>query len=474
LSNGQTKTRVVVIGGGPGGYPAAFYAADLGMDVTLIDLEENPGGVCLYRGCIPSKALLHAARVLHEARDAAEFGITFAKPQIDVDKLRAWKDSVVARLTGGVGQMRGLRNVKGIQGRARFTGPTSVAIENAEGKTDSLDFDYAILATGSRPTMIPLFDIGSERVLDSTSALDLPEVPKRMLVVGGGYIGLEMTTVYAALGSKVTVVEMLPQLLPGADKDLVSPVAKSIGNLTEKVMLNTRVTELKEQKSGLRVTFEDNKGETTSDMFDRVLVSIGRRPLSADLGLETTRVVVNDRGFVEIDTQRRTAEPTIFAIGDVAGDPMLAHKATHEGVVAVEAIAGKKTIFDKRAIPAVVFTDPELAWTGLTEAEAKEQGLKVKVSKFPWGASGRAITLARTDGVTKIIADPDTERILGVGITGVNAGDLIAEATLAIEMGATVTDLMLTVHPHPTLSETLMEAAEVYHGHSPHFFQKKK
>ncbi len=474
MSNGQTKTRVVVIGGGPGGYPAAFYAADLGMDVTLIDLEENPGGVCLYRGCIPSKALLHAARVLHEARDAAEFGITFAKPQIDVDKLRAWKDSVVARLTGGVGQMRGLRNVKGIQGRARFTGPTSVAIENAEGKTDSLDFDYAILATGSRPTMIPLFDIGSERVLDSTSALDLPEVPKRMLVVGGGYIGLEMTTVYAALGSKVTVVEMLPQLLPGADKDLVSPVAKSIGNLTEKVMLNTRVTELKEQKSGLRVTFEDNKGETTSDMFDRVLVSIGRRPLSADLGLETTRVVVNDRGFVEIDTQRRTAEPTIFAIGDVAGDPMLAHKATHEGVVAVEAIAGKKTIFDKRAIPAVVFTDPELAWTGLTEAEAKEQGLKVKVSKFPWGASGRAITLARTDGVTKIIADPDTERILGVGITGVNAGDLIAEATLAIEMGATVTDLMLTVHPHPTLSETLMEAAEVYHGHSPHFFQKKK
>ena len=474
MSDQQNGKRVVVIGAGPGGYPAAFYAADLGMSVTLIDREENPGGVCLYRGCIPSKALLHVSRVLQEAGEAAQFGVTFAKPTIDVDRVRAWKDSVVSRLTGGLGQMRGLRGVTGVQGRARFTGPRQVAVEKADGATETIEFDCAILATGSRPTTLPLFDIGSEHILDSTSALALPEVPKRMLVVGGGYIGLEMTTVYASLGARVTVVEMLPQLLPGADKDLVAPLAKSIGNLAEKVLLNTRVTEIKEQKSGLKVVFEDKKGETASDVFDKVLVSVGRQPNAENLGLETTRVVVNDRGFVEIDPQRRTAEPDIFAIGDVAGNPMLAHKATHEGVVAVEAIAGKKTVFDKRAIPAVVFTDPEVAWTGLTETEAREKGLKVEVAKFPWGASGRATTLERNDGVTKIVADPETERVLGVGITGVNAGDLIAEATLAIEMGATVADLMLTVHPHPTLSETLMEAAEVFYGHSAHFFQKRK
>jgi dihydrolipoamide dehydrogenase len=472
MSESTTPTRLVVIGGGPGGYPAAFYAADLGMDVTLVDEAENPGGVCLYRGCIPSKALLHAARVMREAAESEAFGITFSKPKVDLDKLRAWKDGVVGKMTGGLGQLRGLRKVKAVRGRARFAGPHTVSVETADGGTEEIAFDFAILATGSRPMMLPLFDIGSDRVWDSTAALELREVPKRLLVVGGGYIGLEMTTVYAALGARVTVVEMLPHLLPGADRDLVAPLAKAVGHITEKVLLNTRVTELKDQKGGLKVTFQGKKEETSSELFDAVLVSIGRRPNSEDLGLDTTAVVVDKRGFVETDRQMRTAEPTVFAIGDVSGDPMLAHVATHEAKVAVEAIAGRKTIYDARAFPAVVFTDPEVAWAGLTETEAKEQGIAVKVAKFPWGASGRATTLARNDGVTKILAEPETERVLGVGITGVNAGDLIAEAVLAIEMGATIADVALTIHPHPTLSETVMEAAEVYHGHSPHFFAK--
>lgn len=474
MSNNVSDKRIVVIGGGPGGYPAAFYAADLGMDVTLIDLEKNPGGVCLYRGCIPSKALLHAARVLHEAKEAEVFGITFAKPTIDLDKLRTWKENVIQQMTNGLGQMRTLRKVKDVRGRARFISATSVEVEKTDGTTESISFDTAILASGSRPTMIPLFDIGSERILDSTTALNLSEVPKRMLVVGGGYIGLEMTTVYAALGSKVSVVEMLPGLLPGADRDLVAPLAKNINSITDKVYLNTRVTSVKKQKNGIKVIFENPKGESFSEQYDQILVSIGRRPNSEDLGLENTGVVVNERGFVEIDGQRRTAEPTIFAIGDVAGDPMLAHKATHEAFVAIDAIADKKRTFDVQAIPAVVFTDPEVAWTGLTEEDARGKSLDIKVSKFPWGASGRATTLGRNDGVTKIIADEKTERVLGMGITGINAGDIIAEATLAIEMGATVSDLMLTIHPHPTLSETVMEAADVYHGHSPHFYSNPK
>lgn len=472
MSTQANGSRVVVIGGGPGGYPAAFYAADLGMEVTLIDEAKNPGGVCLYRGCIPSKALLHVARILHEAREAETFGIAFAPPEIDLDKLRSWKDSVVQRLTGGLGQMRSLRKVRGIQGRARFVGANEVEVTTDKGETQSVAFDAAILATGSRPATLPVFDIGSDRILDSTTALDLPEIPERMLVVGGGYIGLEMTTFYAALGARVSVVEMLPGLLPGADRDLVGPLGKAMKGVTENILLNTKVVGLEEQADGLEVTFEDQNGNHTTDRFDRVLVSIGRRPNSEDLGLENTRVEVNERGFVNVDGQRRTAEPSIFAIGDVAGDPMLAHKATHEGKVAVEAIAGRKTVFEPRAIPAVVFTDPEVAWTGLTEEEAKGQGIEIKVAKFPWAASGRATTLERNDGLTKILADPGTERVLGVGITGINAGDMIAEATLAIEMGATVTDLMLTIHPHPTLSETVMEAADVYHGHSAHFFKK--
>jgi len=467
------ESRIVVVGGGPGGYPAAFHAADLGMEVTLVDLEENPGGVCLYRGCIPSKALLHAARVLHEADEAAAFGVTFSKPKIDLDALRAWKEGVVAQMTGGLGQMRTMRKVRGVQGRGRFLSPTSLAVEKRDGSTEKIDFDAAVLATGSRPTAIPLFDIGSGRIMDSTGALELADVPTRLLVVGGGYIGLEMTTVYAALGSQVTVVEMMPGLLPGADRDLATILSKRIARQTDAVLLNTKVTAVEALKAGVKVTFEDRDGTTTTDTFDKLLVSVGRTPNSGDLGLENTRVVVNKRGFIEIDSQRRTAEPTIFAIGDVAGDPMLAHKATHEGMLVAEVIAGSKRAYDVRAVPAVVFTDPEVAWTGITEDEAKAADQPIRVAKFPWGASGRATTLQRNDGLTKVIADPESERILGVGMVGVNAGDLIAEATLAIEMGATVTDLALTIHPHPTLSETLMEAADVYHGHSPHFFTRK-
>ena len=473
MAGKESTTKVVVIGGGPGGYPAAFYAADLGMDVTLVDQEVNPGGVCLYRGCIPSKALLHAAKVLQEAAEAEHFGIRFGKPDIDLNKLRAWKEGVVERLTGGLGQMRSLRKVKPVQGRARFLDGRRVKVDLAKGGQEEIGFDFAILAPGSRPASIPLFNIGSDRVIDSTGALALADVPGTMLVVGGGYIGLEMATVYAALGSRVSVVEMLPGLLPGADKDLSAFVAKRLQKSLDEILLDTTVTGIKEGKRGLDVTLKRKDGKESAKTYDKVLVSVGRRPNPEDLGLENTRVVVTEKGFLQVDPQRRTAEPTVFAIGDVAGEPMLAHKATHEGKVAVEAIAGKKTVFEPRAIPAVVFTDPEVAWCGITEAEAKADNQQVKVAKFPWAASGRAVTLERTDGVTKLIADAATERVRGIGMAGVGAGDMIAEAALAIEMGATVSDLMLTIHPHPTLSETVMEAAEVYHGHSPHFFQKR-
>lgn len=467
-------SNVVVLGGGPGGYPAAFHAADLGMNVTLVDLEKNPGGVCLYRGCIPSKALLHIAKVLHETKEAEHLGVSFGKPKLDLDKLRAWKNSVVERNTGGLGQMRGLRNVKSLHGRGKFTGPNQLAVEKTDGETIHVDFDYAIIATGSRPVTLPMFDHASDRILDSTSGLDLPDIPTKLLVVGGGYIGLEMGSVYAALGSNVTVVEMMSGLLPGADKNLVTFLHKKLEKEFDQILLQTKVVASKASKNSVEVTFEDMKGEQRQETFDRVLVAVGRRPNSEDLGLENTNVKVIDRGFIEIDEQRRTGEPTIFCIGDVAGEPQLAHKATHEGIVAVEAIAGKKTVFDPHAIPAVVFTDPEIAWCGLTEEEAKAKGQEIRVSKFPWTASGRATALERNDGVTKLIVDPTSERILGVGITGVGAGNMISEGVLAIEMGATVADLQLTIHPHPTLSETIMEAADHYHGHSPHFYQKKR
>jgi dihydrolipoamide dehydrogenase len=464
--------ELVVIGGGPGGYPAAFYAADLGLDVTLIDLEETPGGVCLYRGCIPSKALLHAAAVLNEAREAGSFGVTFGEPQIDVDKLRSWKAGVVGKLTGGLGQLSKARKINFIQGRATFLDGNTLRVALADGGEETIAFKTAILATGSSPAHIP-FAPESPRVMDSTGALELPDVPEKLLVIGGGYIGLELGQAYASFGASVSVVEMLPRLLAGADSDLVRPLHARLKKQFERIMLKTKVLEIEDTGSAVSVTVEGPDGKRESLTYDRVLISVGRKPNTRDLGLEHTGVEVGDDGFIVTDNQRRTAEPSVFAIGDIAGQPMLAHKATYEGKVAVEAIAGKKTIYAPQAIPAVVFTDPEIAWTGVTESEASEQGLNVKVSTFPWGASGRATTLGRSDGVSKIIAEVDTGRVLGVGIAGPGAGELIAEGTLAIEMGAVAEDLALTIHAHPTLSETVMEAAEDVLGHATHFVSRK-
>jgi len=473
----MSTTQVVVIGAGPGGYAAAFYAADLGMHVTLVDPEANPGGVCLYRGCIPSKALLHIAALVNEAAHAEAWGVSFGPPSIDIDKVRGFKNKVVSQLTGGVGQIAKLRKITYIQGTAAFRDATSLEITpNAGGDPQILTFEHAVIATGSRPTRVPGLSIDSPRVMDSTGALDLPDVPKSLLVVGGGYIGLELGTVYAAMGSKVTVVEMTDGLLPGADRDLVNILAKRITAMCEAVLLETKVTGMKEAGEGITVTFEGKlpEGMANERTFDRVLVSIGRRPNSAVPGLEKTGVKVNQRGFIEVDPARRTAEPTIYAIGDVVGEPMLAHKASHEARVAIDAIAGHKVAFEPLAIPAVVFTDPELAWCGLTEAEAAKQNIEVTVTRFPWAASGRAITIDRTDGMTKLVLDPKTGRILGVGIVGPGAGELISEGVLAIEMGTNAEDLRMTIHPHPTLSETLMESAEVFFGQSTHVYRPKR
>jgi len=468
------KIKLTVIGGGPGGYAAAFLAADLGMDVTLIDLDKNPGGVCLYRGCIPSKALLHVAKLIHEAEEAKNWGIEFGAPKIDINKLRDFKNRVVEKLTSGLGQISKQRKINFIQGRASFINSSTLKIEKVDGQTIEHTFEKAIIATGSVITTIPSLDIKSKRLLNSTSALDLPEIPKSLLVVGGGYIGLELGSVYQALGTKVSVVEMMPGLLPGADRDLVNYLSVRIKKSFTEVMTNSKVLEMREVKDGISVKIQDDKGNVSDKVYDYVLMSIGRKPETKGLGLENTKVTLTDRGWIKVDKQLRTTDPNIFAIGDIAGEPMLAHKASHEGRVAVEVIAGHKVYFEPLAIPAVVFTDPEIAWAGLTEEQAKKDGVKYEVAKFPWAASGRAVTLDRNDGVTKLIVDPDTQRILGVGICGPGAGELIAEGVLAIEMGANVTDLKLTIHPHPTLSETIMEAAEVFFGHSSHIYKPKR
>jgi dihydrolipoamide dehydrogenase len=462
-----SSTQIAVIGAGPGGYAAAFYAADLGFQVALIDADVDPGGVCLYRGCIPSKALLHAAKVLGESKHAAAWGIEFAAPKINLDQLRGWKNRVVSKLTGGLGQVAKFRKVRYIQGRASFVDARTLSIGQ-----ENLTFDHAIIATGSRPSMPPGFPT-STRVMDSTGALDLPDIPKRLLVVGGGYIGLELGTVYAALGSEVTVVEMMPGLLPGADRDLVAVLAKRMEGVLKAVLLETKVVAIAEEGAIVRVTLEGKSGKSAAE-FDRVLVSVGRRPNSEVPGLDRTRVKVNPRGFIDVDPARRTAESSIFAIGDVVGEPMLAHKASHEARVAVDAIAGKNVAFEPQAIPAVVFTDPEIAWCGLTETEAERRGVTVEVAKFPWAALGRAMTLDRPEGFTKLLIDPGTGRVLGVGIVGAGAGELIAEGVVAIEMGATAADLAMCIHPHPTLPETIMEAAEVFFGHSTHVYRPKR
>jgi dihydrolipoamide dehydrogenase len=471
-----SKMRVAVVGGGPGGYAAAFLAADLGMQVSLIDPEVNPGGVCLYRGCIPSKALLHVAKLIEESQQAKNWGIEFPPAKIDLARLRTWKENVVKKLTGGLGILSKQRRVEYIQGRAAFTNSTTLRIAKTDATETVLTFDRIILATGSRPAIIPAFKLDTPRLMDSTGALNLEDIPGTLLVVGGGYIGLELGSVYAALGTRVTVVEMLAGLLPGADRDLVLPLHKRLEKMFEAILLNTTVSALKEDGAGIRATFAGAAitDATREKVFDRVLVSVGRKPNSEIPGLETTQVHVNQRGFIEVNPQLQTADPSIYAIGDVVGEPMLAHKASHEGRVAVEAIAGRKVAFEPNAIPAVVFTDPEVAWCGLTETQAEKENREIKVAKFPWGASGRAVTLDRPEGMTKLLIDPQTERVLGVGIVGAGAGELIAEGVLAIEMAALASDVAMTIHPHPTLSETVMESAEVFFGTSTHVFRPKR
>jgi dihydrolipoamide dehydrogenase len=470
----ENSTNLAVIGAGPGGYAAAFLAADLGMKVTLIDEELNPGGVCLYRGCIPSKALLHVAKLIDEAHQAKNWGIEYGDPRIDVARLRSWKEGVVKKLTGGLGQLSKQRKVEYIQGRAAFENSNTLRVSRANGSEESLSFDRIIIATGSLPAVIPSLKLNTSRMMDSTSALDVSDVPATLLVVGGGYIGLELGTVYAALRSKVSVVEMLPGLLPGADRDLVLPLHKRMEKIFDSILLNTTVASVKEESSGIRVTFDGPEVKEREKAFDKVLVSVGRKPNSEIPGLEKTQVKIGERGFIQVNKQLQTNDPSIYAIGDVVGEPMLAHKASHEGRTAAEAIAGHKVAFEPNAIPAVVFTDPEIAWAGLTETQAQKMGREVKVARFPWAASGRAMTLDRTEGVTKLILDPKSERVLGVGITGVGAGEMIAEGVLAIEMGATATDIALSIHPHPTLSETIMESAEMFFGTSTHVYRPKR
>ena len=466
-------TPLVVLGAGPGGHAAAFLAADLGMPVTMIDEEVNPGGVCTFRGCIPSKALLHVAKLLAEAKHASQWGIDFGEPKIDVDRLRGFKQGVVDRLTGGLGQLTRQRKITYVQGRASFVDAHTLKVALAKGGEQDIRFEKLIIATGSRPSTLPNVTISKDRLLDSTGALEMKSVPKSMLVIGGGYIGLELGTVYAALGTEVSVVEMLDRLLPGADRDLVNVLGKRVRKICKQVLLSTKVAGMEEKADGVHVTFE-GEVEPKTQVFDQVLVSIGRKPNGNVPGIETTGVEVTQRGFITVDPQRRTTVPHIYAIGDVAGDPMLAHKATYDAKIAVEHIAGHKVAFEPAAIPAVVFTDPELAWCGLTEAEAQERGIKVEVAKFPWGASGRATTVDRNDGLTKLIIEPGTERVLGVGIVGVNAGELIAEGVLAVEMAATAADLKMTIHAHPTLGETVMESAEVFFGTATNFYKPKK
>jgi dihydrolipoamide dehydrogenase len=466
----NAESEVVVIGAGPGGYAAAFLAADKGKQVTLIDSVTKLGGTCLLVGCIPSKTLLHAAKVITEAVEAGPWGIHFAKPKIDVAALRNYWYKVVDTLSKNLLELCKRRKVQFIGERAVFADSRTLKLE----KGGQVHFGDCILASGSSPIIPPALKIESPRVVDSTEALRLEDVPGSLLVVGGGYIGLEMGTVYAALGSKVTVVEMTDGLLPGVDRDLVRPVQARLATHFHKILLNTKVAKMEQTSKGIRATLEGEEVEDKAPVFDRVLVAVGRRPNSRGLGLENTKVKVDDKGFVQVDKQMRTDDEHIFAIGDVAGEPMLAHKATHEGKVAAEVITGEKTIFDSRAIPAVVFTDPEIAWCGLTENEARTLKREVKVGRFPWAASGRAVSLGRTDGLTKIITDPQTERILGVGIVGVGAGELIAEGVLAVEMASTAHDVALSIHPHPTLSETVGEAAEALHGFSTNMYKPRK
>jgi len=471
-------SKLVVLGGGPGGYAAAFLAADEGLEVTIVEADSRLGGTCLLRGCIPSKALLHVARVISEAEELTEgWGVEFQKPTVNIDKVRARKEKVIETLSGGLKQLAKRRKVTVIHAHGVFENSTTLRLEGDDPSIPEdrkLTFDYCILATGSTPAMPPAFNVGSDRVMDSTGALELKDVPESLLVIGGGYIGLEMGTVYANLGSKVSVVELMDGLLMGADRDLVKPLHKHLEHLFEKrIYLNTKVGSVGLRGDKVEVAFE-GPGKFGTEQYDRVLVSVGRRPNSRGFGLENTQVKIDAKGFVEIDKSQRTADPHILAIGDVAGEPMLAHKASHEGRVAVEVVLGKPVTFDKAAIPAVVFTDPEIAWAGLTQDQAAKEGRQVEVAVYPWAASGRAQALGRTEGLTKWLIDPVTERVLGCGIVGPGAGELISEAVLAIEMGCEARDISETVHPHPTLGETLMNASETFFGTATEIYKPKR
>ncbi len=466
------EADVVVIGGGPGGYAAAFRAADLGLDVTLIDTDKRPGGVCLFRGCIPSKTYLHLSEVMHDADRARDMGITYDKPKIDLKALRAWKDRVVDKLSGGLAALCEQRGVQYIQGRAEFVASDRLRLRDAE--VSGITFEQAIIATGSRPIPFPGAQIKKGgRVMNSTGALGLPEIPESMLVLGGGYVGLELGMVYSALGTRIQVVEMADQLLPGVDPDLVKPLKKRLDTEFEAIHLKTKVSRMEEGEGGVQVSFE-GESDISEQTFDRVLIAIGRSPNSQKLGLDNTKVEVDDRDFIQVDDRMRTADPNIFAIGDVIGGMMLAHKASREGKIAAEVIAGEASAFDAVAIPAVVYTDPQIAWCGLTETEAKQQNREVRVQRFPWKYSGRAVTMGVPDGLTKLLIDPESERVLGVGIVGRHAEGLISEGVLAVEMAALAEDVAYTIHPHPTLSETEAEAAEIFLGGATHVPPKKK
>ncbi len=469
---GDFHAEIVVLGAGPGGYTAAFRAADLGKQVILIERYDNLGGVCLNVGCIPSKALLHMAKVISEADDVAQHGVTFSKPTIDIDKIRDWKESIIAKLTGGLTALAKQRKVQVVYGTAKFSSPNSLIVETQAGKK-TVSFDNAIIAAGSSVARIPGLPYDDPRLMDSTGALLLQDVPERLLIIGGGIIGLEMATVYDALGSKISVVELADGLIPGADRDLVRPLAKRIGKRYEAIYLKTKVTKIEALQEGLQVTFEGDNAPQPQ-LYDRVLLAVGRRPNGREIGAEAAGVTVNERGFIPVDKQMRSNVPHIYAIGDIVGDPMLAHKATHEGKVAAEVIAGHKASFDALTIPSVAYTDPEISWMGLTETQAKTQGIVYEKASFPWAASGRALTMGREEGLTKVLYDPQTKRILGAGIVGSNAGELIAETVLALEMGADMEDIALTIHPHPTLSETVGFAAEIAEGSITDLYLPKK
>lgn len=466
------KTEIVVVGAGPGGYAAAFYAADLGKKVIMVERDNRLGGVCLIRGCIPSKALLNAVHTINLARESSQHGITFQPPAIDPSKLRAWKDSIVQKLSNGVATLAKQRNVQVIYGRGHFEDSKTLRVETEQGQ-QFIEYDNAIIATGSKAAMPKAFDLGNPRVMTSTEALEVEDIPENLLVVGGGYIGMELGTVYATLGSKVVVAEALESILLGADPDLVRPVATWARKRFKEIRLKAKVSKMSTSGKQIKVEME-HEGRKLEEFYDRVLVAVGRIPNADDLGLENTKVELDEKGFIKVNDQQQTADEMIYAIGDISGGILLAHKASREARKAVDAITGESTAGEKFVVPAVVFTDPEVAWCGLTESEAKEQGIEVQIAKFPWGASGRALTFDRTDGLTKLIVDPKTERILGVGIVGVGAGELISEGVIAVEMGATAKDLALSVHPHPTFSETIMEAAEVFYGQATHTMVRRK